>query len=1044
MKKLLQSLFLFIFIAAQAIAQDRTVTGTVTAKEDGLPLPGVSVTIPGTQTGTQTSAAGKFSLRVPAANTTLRFTYIGYETQTLTIGENGVVNVVLSQTTGTLDEVVVTAGGVNIQRREQGNQSTTIRAQELTQGKAFNVASGLSGKVAGLQVNAVSSGVNPNIRLVLRGNRSLLGNNQALVVVDNIIVPTSILGNLNPEDIEDIQVLNGAGAAALYGSDASNGALIITTKKGKSGISTIVASNTTSLEQVSFLPQLQKTFGSGTSPDDVPTYTAYENQQYGPAFDGSMREIGKPLQDGSIQTIQYSPVDDKDDFWEMGLTNQTDLSISSGDDKSTYYIAGQYLEQEATVPGDQYNRFSLRVNGTREVAKSVDMSFSANYVQNRFDVSSATGAAFGDLLQSPSQIPVRRYKDWRNDPFANPNGYYNEYFNNPYYTLDNNRSSVRNDYLTGNAEIKFNPIEPLTFTFRVGVSTRNFSSKNTSNLFTYSDYTKSISGSSKTDDAGAVVDGSGYLTQINSDFLTQYIKQLSPDFSFNAILGASLRQNNAKYVNISANGLVIDGLFNVDNRLIPPTATESNFLARQLGVFGDVRLGFKEYLYLHVTGRNDWRSILAPDNRSFFYPAADLSFIASDAIPFLAESNVIQTLKLRGGISQVGQVSLGNFGDFGAYYLLPTFGQGAGYPYTSGPGFGLGNQTVSPDINPEITSGFEGGFDLNLFNGDRVTSSFTYYESKTVDQTIPIQISSATGFTTFLTNTGEVSNKGIETALRITPYRTSDWDISVGGNYTYNKNEVLSLDQDLEELNLFGSGSSNIVARRGEPFPLLKGTDYNRDPQGRIIVDPVTGYPSVSQNPIVLGNTDPIHRLGLDAVVTYKGLRLSTLFEYRTGYILYNNVTTGFDFSGSGIRTTYFNRERFVVPNSSYEDPANPGTYIANNNITVRNGGADFWTDGPRNTGVSSNYAISGAFWKLREISLSYDLPKSLLGNLKYVKGATISLQGRNLFLFTPKSNIYTDPEYSAAGSESNAIGVTTLGQTPPSRFFGATASLTF
>jgi TonB-dependent SusC/RagA subfamily outer membrane receptor len=232
----------------------------------------------------------------------LTLTFIGYATQDVVIPSGNTMKVVLSASTESLNEVVITAGGVTIQRREQGNQATTIKAEDLTQGKAFNVASALSGKVAGLQVNAVGSGVNPSVRLVLRGNRSLLGNNQALVVVDNVIVPNTILGNLNPEDIEDIQVLNGAGAAALYGSDASNGALIITTKTGKKGKTTVNVAQTTSLETVAFLPKLQERFGSGTGPDDIPTYTPYENQQYGPAFDGSIRPIGKKLADGSIQT----------------------------------------------------------------------------------------------------------------------------------------------------------------------------------------------------------------------------------------------------------------------------------------------------------------------------------------------------------------------------------------------------------------------------------------------------------------------------------------------------------------------------------------------------------------------------------------------------------------------------------------------------------------------------------------------------------------------------------------------------------------------
>jgi TonB-linked SusC/RagA family outer membrane protein len=1045
MKKLLQSLFILMLFAVSAVAQERTITGTVTGSDDGLPIPGATVKVkevPGA--GTSTGADGKFAIRVPAEGKTLVVGILGYMSKEVVI-TGTTVTVALSPDTKALDEVVVTAGGISIQRRQQGNQSTTVKAAELTQGKAFNVASALTGKVAGLQVNAVSSGVNPNIRLVLRGNRSLLGNNQALVVVDNVIVPTDVLGNLNPEDIENIEVLNGAGAAALYGSDASNGALIITTKRGKRGVSTINASHTTSLEQVSFLPKLQERFGSGTGNDDVPSYTPFENQQYGPAFDGVVRPIGKPLADGSIQSVPYSFNSDenKNAFWETGYSNQTDFSVSSGDDKGTYYFSGQYFDQKSTVPGDKYNRFSMRINGDRDLGNNVQFGFSLSYIQNRYDQSSAIAAVFDNVLQSPGQIPLTRYKNYLTDPFSTPDGYYNEYYQNPYFALGNNRSLTRNDYLTGNAQIKWNPIKELSLLVRANISNRAFSNKSYTDRFNYSDYRLGIT-TNFSNIVGGVSDYSGYNVQINPEFQAQFIKQLTEDFSLNVIFGTAVRQNSYKSVNVSTNGgLAQAGFFNVSNGLQNPSAGEQNFKARQLGVYADARIGFKNYLYLHVTGRNDWRSILSPENRSFFYPAADVSFIASDAIPFIKDSQVIESLKIRAGVSKVGNVNLGTTSNFGAYSLLPTFGSGAGYPYGGIPGATLSNRIVSNNINPEITLTYEGGIDVSLLKS-RLTGSITYYQTNTTDQTVPVDVSTASGFSSYLTNTGEVSNKGLETSLRVVPYRNevNGLEISVGGNYTYNQNKVLSITGDGGQLSLAGTTTLGVYAVEGEAFPLLKGTDYARDDQGRIIVDRITGFPNVSTGQVILGNTEPKHRVGLDASVVFKGFRLAGLFEYRGGFITSQN-SGSFDFSGAGIRSTYFNRERFVVPNSSYLDPVT-NTYVENTNITTRTGGVDFWTNGPSNTGVASNYAYSAAFWKLRELSLAYDVPQSALGNLKYVKGARISIQGRNLFIWTPKTNIYTDPEYSANGTDNNGIGITSLGQTPPARVYGATLSLTF
>jgi TonB-linked SusC/RagA family outer membrane protein len=1046
MRKLLQSLFILMLFAVSAIAQERTITGTVTGSDDGLPIPGVTVRVKEVQgAGTSTGADGKFAIRVPAEGKTLVVGIIGYLSKDVTItGTN--VTVVLSPDTKALDEVVVTAGGITIQRREQGNQSTTIKADDLTRGKAFNVASALTGKVAGLQINAVSSGVNPNIRLVLRGNRSLLGNNQALVVVDNVIVPSDILGNLNPEDIENIEVLNGAGAAALYGSDASNGALIITTKKGKRGSTSINVSHTTNVEQVSFLPKLQSRFGSGTGNDDIPTYTPFENQQYGPAFDGVVRPIGKPLADGSIQSVPYSynEKENKDNFWDTGISNQSDFSVSSGDEKGTYYFSGQYFDQKTTVPGDKYNRFTMRVNGERNLLSNLTFTFNANYVQNRYNTSSATAAVFDNVLQSPGQIPLTRYKDYKNDPFSTPDGYYNEYYQNPYFALGNNRSISRNDYITGNVQLKWFPIKELSLLVRASLSNRSFASKSTSDKFTYSDYRLGIT-SNFANIVGGVSDGSGFNTQINPEFIAQFVKKLSEDFTLNVIAGGTVRQNTYKGVNVNTNGgLALPGFFNISNGLQNPGAGEANFKARQIGIYGDARLGFRNYLYLHLTGRNDWRSILSPDNRSFFYPSADVSFIASDAIPFLKNSEVVESIKIRGGVSKVGNVNLGDRSNFGAYQLLPTFGQGYGYPYGGIPGFSLGNQIVAADIKPEMTLAFEGGVDFSLIQS-RISGSLTFYKTNTTDQTVPIDIASSTGFNKFLTNTGEVSNKGIESSLRLIPYRSgTGLEISVGGNYTYNQNKVESISNGLTQLSLSGSSTTGlgVWAVEGAAFPVLKGSDYNRDDQGRIIVDQITGFPSVTTGTFILGNTEPKHKLGLDAAISFKGFRLSGLFEYRGDFVMAQS-SGSYDFSGAGIRTVSFNRERFVVPNSSYLDAAT-NTYVPNTNITTRTGGVDFWTNGPTVTSVGTNYTYSAAFWKLRELSLGYDLPSSVLGSLKYVKAARISVQGRNLFLWTPKTNIYTDPEYSAAGADNNGIGIVNLGQTPPARFYGATLSLTF
>lgn len=1044
MKRLLLSCVTMVLMLAswQVSAQDRTVSGRVTSAEDGSTLPGVSVVLKGTAIGTQTDGDGRYSLSIPQAGGTLTFSFISLKTQDVAVTTQSSVDIVMEADAATLNEVVVVAGGLTVQRRELGNQATTVKAADITQGKSQNAMAGLSGKVPGLLVSAVSSGVNPSYRVVLRGQRSLLGNNQALLVLDNVITPSNILGNLNPEDIEDIQVLNGAGAAALYGSDASNGALIVTTKRGKAGKTAITLSNTTTMENVSYLPQLQKKFGSGTTPDTPPVYTPFENQQYGPRFDGSLRPIGKPLENGVTQMARYSPTDGRTDFWETGMMNQTDFSVTSGDDKGSIYASGQYFRQHSTVPWDKYKRYSFRANVDRKIGEKVKAIISTSYISNNYDISSAVGTAYNDVLMSPAQVDITKYSQWRGNEasnFANPNGYYNEYYDNPYYTLSNNRTETKNNYFQGVLELKWNPITPLTVTGRLGMTSRNVFSKSRTGKFTFTPYTKGISGGSKTDVPGSVSDLGSYSNQLVTDLFAEYKTKLSDDFSLTVVGGFQSRDNRDKSLNVSANGLVISGLYNVGNTLTNLGGGEGNSRATQMGVYGDVRLGFKDWAYLHLTGRNDWRSVLAEENRSFFYPAADVSIILSDAISALKESEWVDALKLRGGYSQVGQVNIA------PYALQTTFNQGYGYPYTSGGGFSLGNTLYAPDLEPEITTSVEAGFDLDLKKYS-ASVGLTVYKSNTVDQTIPVQISSATGYNTLQTNVGEVQNKGLETYLQATPIETSfGLSVMFRATYTLNRNEVISL-SDQSDIMVLGSSGTNarVVAQVGKPFPYLQVTEYDRTEDGKVIVNATTGFPSTNGTFNDVGTTSPPHIVGLTTEVKYKGFRLAATAEYRNGHYIYNAVSTSYDFSGAGIRSTWFNRERFVFPNSAYEDPENPGTFINNTNVTTATGGADFWTDGTRNTGIGENYTHSAGFWKIREISLRYDFPTSWLSSTKFIKSASLSVQGRNLFIWTPKTNLYTDPEYSALGTDSNAIGFTSINLTPPARYVGGTISLTF
>ncbi|MCC7401253.1 MAG: SusC/RagA family TonB-linked outer membrane protein [Chitinophagaceae bacterium] len=1034
MRKLLTLLTSLLLFGVFAFAQQRTVTGKVT-DEKGNPISAATVSVKGTKRAVNTDEAGFFKISA-SPNETLVVTSVGFTPVEIRANRTE-LSLSLSTFVNIMNEVVVTASGTTVQRREQGYNSTTIKAQELTIAKPTNMAAGLSGQVPGLLVSATGGGVNPNYRLILRGQRSLLGNNQALIVMDNVIVPNSLLGNVNPEDIEDIQVLNGAAAVAIYGSDASNGALIITTKKGKRGTNVIKVSNTTTMEHTAFLPKTQKKFGQGgsgygTDPFGNPYSSNIENQNYGPAYDGSAYQLGDPLEDGSVFMTTYAYKDDWKKFWKTGLTNQSDFSLSSGDDRSTFFFSSQYVNTKGTTPKDKFNRASFRLNGTRKIGKDVDFSFTSFYIQNRYDITTATATMYNNLLNMPTLVPVLKFADWQNDPFANPNGYYNPWYANPYYTLDNNRQTVRNDYFNGSGIIKYTPLHWLSFILKSGLTTSNQSYQSWTDKFLYTNYAKAISGGSKTDIPGGVTEGASFSTQLTSDFQILLNKKIS-NFSFDLMMAGAIRQNKSRGQSASISGLVVPHLFNLSNTLSLPSASASWSQTRQQAVYGEFKAGYRNYLFLHVTGRNDWVSVLNPDNRSFFYPAGDLSFIATNAIKSLKNIKGLDYLRLRAGVSKVGNVNIG------AYALMPTFGQANGYPYSGTAGYTVGNQIVSSSLKPEFTKGWEAGLDFSLFKGFADISA-TYYNTRTTNQTVPVSISYATGFNTYLFNTGEVANSGVETKLNLTPIKTRFWTVTAGVNYSYTDNTVISINSSLPRLGISG----NTVAVPGMAFPVLLGTDYQRDPEGHVIVDAITGFPQVNNTPQYLGNTQPRNVLSTDLNISYKGFHLYSLFEYRGGYVIFNSQGSSEDWAGSSIRTTAYDRKPFVFPNSVYMD-AGSGKYVKNTTVVVRdaNGNGGFWTDGTYNMGVTSNYVTSGAFWKLRQLSLAYDLPSSLLVKTKAIKSATISVQGRNLFIWLPSANIYTDPEYSNAGADSNGIGVTGL-SSPPSRYYGATITLTF
>ncbi|MCF3111861.1 SusC/RagA family TonB-linked outer membrane protein [Niabella sp. CC-SYL272] len=1043
MRKIVVLLTMLMSICMMGYSQTRIVTGTV-VDESGSPIPFATVTVLGTSKAAAADENGIFSIQV-SGNQTLEISATGFKSVEKKANENLKGIILYKSGKETIEEVVVTASGLRMSKNKVGYGSTVLTSDKLVQASPQNVTSALAGKVPGLQINAVNGGVNPNFSVVLRGYRSITGNNQALIVLDNVIVPNEVVGNMNPNDIENISVLNGASAAALYGSRASNGALIITSKKGSYLKTDVTLSQTISAQSVSFYPKLQKKYGSGSTAY-LKEYLPYENQQYGPAYDGSMVEIGDfPLPSGKTQTVPYSwnSKEGKLNFWKPSVTSQTDLSVSTPTGKGRIYFGAQYMNANGVIEDDNFKRTTFSLGGTEKIYPSLTLDYSMRYTQNAYNTvqTGVLAALYDQILNTPGHIPITRYKNWQVDSFAMPDFYYNAFYNNPYFIKDNNRSRTKNEYLLGNVSLKYSPLNWLDLTGRLGITSRNNNTKNWTNIYRFSQYAKDHTNGSykKSNVTGSVSDAMGNEITLIGDFLATFKKKVS-DFDLQLSIASQLIQEEGKSLNAGINGLGVPDVFNISNQIAPPTAGESNYRTRTVGFYADFYGTWKNLLTLHLTGRRDEVSVLDPGFNVFYYPAGDLSLLLHKAIPAIANSKVINSLKIRGAMSNVGNVNLG------PYRTKPTFGQGAGYPYSGNVGYSIGNTIVQEGLKPEFTFSKEAGFDVDLLN-NRISASFTVYAQETKNQTMPASITQSSGFSTYITNTGNTKGSGVEASLSVTPIQKEDLTVTVGANYTYNNNKVVDLglgDLKLFRMLFFGDGTG-VYAATGKAFPALYATDYLRDSaSGKVIVDAVTGYPTLNPNIKYAGNTQPLHRLGLNLDANFKGFSLRTLFEYRGGYVMYNGLGATLDFSGAGVNTVMYDRERFVFPNSVYKDPST-GKYVDNTNITVADGGANFWTQNDPRRAVTMNYVTSGAFWKLRELSLSYSLPKNLLYKTRFVKGVVLAAIGRNLFLWTPKSNVYTDPEFTAnANGTGNSIGLNDLGQIPPSRYYGGTLTIKF
>jgi TonB-linked SusC/RagA family outer membrane protein len=1062
MRKIVSLLSVLMLLCASVFGQGtRVISGQVRdEKGDGVPF--ATVAEANSKNAVKADGSGFFTIKI-SNNAQLTISAVGYQNKTVTPSA-AAGNQVFSLTAKTDEQpevVVTTALGIKRRPKEIGYANTTLKNDQITVGKSPTIGQALSGKVAGLTVFNTSSSVNASPRITLRGNRSITGNNQALIVLDGVPVPQNTINYLNPNDIESVTVLKGGQSATIYGSDGVNGASVITTRKG-GGKPQVAFTHTSNFEDVAYLPEFQTEYGSGSGYGLTmqENFRPFENQQYGDHYDGSIRAIGRRAPDGTWLEIPYSFIPGiREKVWDRGYTMQNDISVSGGDANSSYYLSFQDVNTKGIVPKDEYRRDAFRFNASKTYGK-FKAAFDGTYTMDR--AQRTTSDFYFFAINTPGWAPIDQLKDWKNNKFANPNGYFNDYYNNPWFELDNNRSDNRQNYFNGNISLNFKPLSWLEANYRLGAAVTNAYGKSWTNRFDYSDYAKGLLPSPNkptTKDpqyndysyiyrarnapvVGGVGDSYSNGTRINSDFTISMNKDFG-DFSGKLLLGNNLQVRRSKDLSVGSTSVIIPDLFNVSNRSGELTGGESNTELRKVGNFADLTMGYKDYLFLHGTFRYDMSSVFykngrAADLYSYPYYGVDASFVVSDMVPAI-KGNILSFLKVRAGWNRNGNDNLG------VYQLDPTFSTGAGFPYGSVVGATVDNTFPDPGLKPEFVTTTEVGFESQWWK-NRINLDATFFTQDASDQVLNVAISSATGYTSKLLNAAKLKNWGAEVEARGTIFRNKDWTIDLNANYTFNDNEVKALFGGLTSVQLNSPGSQAFVfAELGKPFPLLKTTYYAIDSAtGKTIIDPADGWPIMGNGLKTQGVTTPKHQLGVGARISWKNFTATANAEYRSGNFIYHDLAQDMGFTGSGQATNLYHRQQFIWPNSTYFDGSK---YVNNTSIPVQDYLAIYqgWGDYGFSRGTLTNgdfYTTSAAFWKIRDISLSYQFPQSVVNRLKVVKGMNLSVFGRNMFTWLPKENMYTDPEFSTTNG--NGIGINNSFNTPPVRQYGATLNVNF
>ena len=1034
MKKLVLKITGFLCVmllfTSTVFAQSRTITGTVIDSESQ-PVIGAVVTEMGTSNGTVTGSDGSFSITSSSSDVKLKISYVGLATQTINVGSQTNLSVKMSSDES-LSEVVVTAAGVKRATRSVGYALSSVSAKEITEGGDRSVLNGMQGKVAGVTINSASSNPGASTRIVIRGVQSISQGNQPLIVIDGVpmtnssVNSTSLNGGfdfgnglnaVNPDDIENIQILKGSSASALYGSRAANGVVLITTKKGstsskgKKAIGVDVGFDATYSTPLR-LPNLQNTYGQGWSGN----HWLDENGSWGPIMDGKKRVFGQEV-DNSQLLAPYSPLEDNvRDFFELGTNYRTHVGVNGGGENNSFYASYSNVSQDGIIPtdADQYTRNTVAFRGSQNFGKlTVDGSINLAMTNSQFVPSGQQeNSVYRNILDIPRNMSVIDMANYK-DKFYNINDYFTPYgVTNPYWALNENKNDFSSNKFFGGLTAKMDIMGDLKGVYSFGYDIENH------DISRYEAIAKPVGQNEDVKNDGFVSEQTIGNQQFNHDFKLLWNKDVNKLINIDLIGGLNFNERSSTSLFSSVSALDIAGFYNLSNSPSTPSVDRNDNMRRLFGLYGVASASYKDYLYLNVSARNDWSSTLPQENNSFFYPAANLSFVFTDVVSGLPSWMGM-------GKFRVGYGSSGN--DAPIYVINSIYTQAShsmpfrsfSYPLATGTNaFTAGNRIKNPDLQPEITKELEIGTDLMFFD-NRVGLEFTYYDRVTEGQILQVPVSPGSGSSNFYANAATVENKGVELALSYKVFRNDNgFNWAISGNYTRNRNEVLDLDDALDRVSLGGLSTTAYYAMQGMPIGVFEGNTYKYSPDGKVVVDE-SGVPVVGDEKEIYGNSQRDYIIGLKNSFSYKQFSLGILVDIRKGGLMYSNTKSMLSWTGHAVTTTYNDRKPFIVPNSVIEDGVDENgdpVYVENTTPVAPGVMHEYHTADARDR----QFVFDKSYTKLREVNLTYRLPSSMLESMPFA-GASVSIIGRNLLLWTPVENQFIDHEVTTFGNGNQA-----------------------